>query len=195
MNLHLPRISREETNRRLRKSLKSLDEFMRTEPTKWERFKCSIGLHHYYRYYIQDRETHCRWCLKIKTRTKEARQKELDMVKMRDERKRRKAALKKVSEDWYAKVRSLPCRVRMLGYGYECFGQIVHHHKTGAGGALKSEYWKTMPLCIGHHTSNNFGKAVHNGTKTFETNYESQDGMILNTFELLGEDYADYENK
>jgi len=52
------------------------------------------------------------------------------------------------------------------------------HHKTGAGMGLRADNKDTMGLCHSHHRTGKFGHAVHNGTKTFEKNYGTQDELI-----------------
>lgn len=52
------------------------------------------------------------------------------------------------------------------------------HHKTGAGMGLRADHQQTMGLCPYHHRTGNFGEAVHNGTKTFEKNFGTQDELI-----------------
>lgn len=105
------------------------------------------------------------------------------MAKMREQRKRARALEKKLAKEHYAKVVALGCSVADLGS--ECFGDVVPHHKTGGGMGMKSDYKKTMGLCLGHHTAGGFGECVHNGTKSFEKKYRTQDEMIKITLALI----------
>lgn len=101
------------------------------------------------------------------------------MAKMSQIRKREKAEEKKLAAAWFARVAELGCLI--------CGKSPQIHHKTGAGMGKKAPYKQTMPLCIDHHTAGAFGECVHNGTKSFEAKYGTQDEMIAKTHELLGE--------
>lgn len=59
-----------------------------------------------------------------------------------------------------------------------CSAEPEIHHKTGAGMGRKASHQDTMSLCPYHHRLAPFGHAVHNGTKTFEKNYGTQDELI-----------------
>lgn len=88
--------------------------------------------------------------------------------------------MKKEERQWYAKVVEDGCFI--------CGMPAEVHHKTGSGLALKSHYKDSMPLCPEHHRLSSFGHAVHNGTKTFEKNYFTQDYMIEETRKRIESD-------
>lgn len=90
-----------------------------------------------------------------------------------------KKAPTKAEKAHMGRVAALRCILPMCG------GAATVHHKTGAGGALRSSHWETMPLCPHHHQNGPFGEAVHNGTKTFESKYGTQDELIDRTYHKL----------
>ena len=87
----------------------------------------------------------------------------------------------KEEKDYHNKVAQLTCMARGCNST-----EVMVHHKTGAGMALRSSHYDVMPLCHYHHQGGNFGECVHNGTKTFERKYGSQRAMVRLTKYLLG---------
>jgi len=86
----------------------------------------------------------------------------------------------KDEEAYHARVAALGCYLKHTG---DCGGRLEVHHKTGAGMALRASHYDVIPLCFNHHSEQTrlkFGHAVHKGTRTFESNYGTQDEMIAN---------------
>jgi len=59
-----------------------------------------------------------------------------------------------------------------------CGCECAPHHVTGAGVGKKDDHQRTFGLCLWHHTANDFGHCVHNGTQTFEENYGTQEQLL-----------------
>jgi hypothetical protein len=90
-----------------------------------------------------------------------------------------------LAPDYLGLVAGLPCCVcEKLGVEQQFRTEV--HHKLVRGKGIRAGDYDTMPLCIYHHRIGKFGEAVHNGTKTFEDNYGSQDEHIRETQRRLG---------
>ncbi len=85
----------------------------------------------------------------------------------------------KQEKEHMAKVASLGCII--------CGATAEVHHITGAGMGLRSSHFETIPLCTKHHRTGEFGEAVHNGTRTFEGRYGTQQELLAKTLERLSE--------
>lgn len=86
---------------------------------------------------------------------------------------------------YLARVAELPCSVcEALGEQQKWRTEV--HHKLVAGMGIRASDYDTMALCVLHHRTGKFGHAVHNGTKTFENNYGTQDEHIARTRRILG---------
>jgi len=83
----------------------------------------------------------------------------------------------KADKEWYDKIVQLGCIV--------CGAPAIVHHLTGAGMGLRSNNLDSIPLCPSHHNMGDFGECVHNGTKTFEENYGTQEELLEKTRRLL----------
>ena len=95
----------------------------------------------------------------------------------------KKKATKKERE-YMGKVKMLPCYVS----NSQCSAGVQAHHKIGPG--ARASHYDTMPLCFNHHQQQSplgFGHSVHNGTRTFEANYATQDEMIAHTKKAISE--------
>ena len=60
------------------------------------------------------------------------------------------------------------------------------HHITDTG--RRQSHYDTIPLCFDHHnqqTRLGFGESVHNGKKTFQAKYGTQEEMLKWTKEQL----------
>lgn len=82
-------------------------------------------------------------------------------------------------------VAELPCCVCPLKNQAQQYRTEVHHKLVRGMGIRASDY-ETMPLCIECHRTGKFGEAVHNGTKSFEARYGTQDDHIRETQRKLG---------
>lgn len=83
---------------------------------------------------------------------------------------------------------------RVAKYGcivLTCRKPATVHHLTGAGMGLRSKHYETIPLCPYHHQQGPFGRAVHNGTETFEKKYGSQEAMLGLIWSWLHRDYPE----
>ena len=85
----------------------------------------------------------------------------------------------KADKQWYAKIVELGCII--------CGCPCEVHHLTGAGMGMKSDNQNSIGLCPPHHRLGNFGECVHNGVKTFEKKYGTQQELLDKTLKLLGE--------
>lgn len=56
------------------------------------------------------------------------------------------------------------------------------HHQLGQG----RDNFKVIPLCPEHHRLGGFGVAVHDGTRTWESIYGSQESLVKRVNEQLG---------
>lgn len=61
----------------------------------------------------------------------------------------------------------------------------LHHVRNNTGIGLRPSHYNVIPLCHCHHRTNNFGHAVHNGVKTFEANYGTQQEMLERVRNML----------
>ena len=80
-------------------------------------------------------------------------------------------------------IRQIGCIIEVDGI--MCGAECCPHHITGAGMGAKDAHNRTFGLCLWHHTANDFGHAVHNGTKTFEKNYGTQEDLLIKQNELI----------
>ena len=68
-------------------------------------------------------------------------------------------------------VAALPCII--------CGATPVHvHHLNAHGMGLRSDHFHTLPLCHYHHQAGPFGHAIHNGKRTFELNYGTEQELL-----------------
>ena len=87
----------------------------------------------------------------------------------------------RAEKDHMQEVAELGCIVcRDLGY-YDTPAEV--HHVLNNG--VRSSSFRTLPLCSIHHRNGGFGDAVHNGTRTFEARYGTQEELLKKTLELL----------
>ena len=80
-------------------------------------------------------------------------------------------------------IKELPCAACGHSPPSDC------HHciggRFGSGMGQRSSHYQTIPLCKKCHQTGDFGHAVHNGTRTFEENYGTQDEMLKATIRKL----------
>ena len=84
----------------------------------------------------------------------------------------------KVEQDHMDAVRALGCLI--------CGRYAQIHHVTGHAYGSRSNL-RVLPLCADHHQNNAYGHALHNGTKTFESNYGTQAEMLEQVNRMLEE--------
>lgn len=88
----------------------------------------------------------------------------------------------KAEKDHMARVASLGCQVcRNEGYGF--MPAEVHHIFYAYG--KRAHHYDTFPLCPSHHRHGDFGEAIHNGGKTFQLRYGTEQELLAQTRELL----------
>lgn len=85
--------------------------------------------------------------------------------------------MKQAEKEHIGRVASLGCLI--------CRRPAEVHHLTGAGMGKRASHFDTIPLCPYHHRQGPHGEAVHNGTKTFEAKYGTQEEMLEKTRRLL----------
>lgn len=56
------------------------------------------------------------------------------------------------------------------------------HHQLGQG----RDNNKVIPLCPTHHRHGGFGVAIHDGTKTWETIYGTQESLVARVNQRIG---------
>lgn len=82
----------------------------------------------------------------------------------------------RAEKDHMAAVRELGCLI--------CGKDAQVHHVRGHQFGLKNNF-RVVPLCYRHHNDGPFGHCVHQGTKTFEANYMTQEEMLARVNRLL----------
>jgi len=90
----------------------------------------------------------------------------------------KKRAATQKEKDYMDDVRALGCLI--------CRRYAQIHHVTGHAYGSRSNM-RVLPLCADHHQNNAYGHALHNGTKTFESNYGTQAEMLAEVNRRLAE--------
>lgn len=84
----------------------------------------------------------------------------------------------KEEKEHFARVAALGCYIDVHFPDLkQCAGYVNIHHKLGEG----RNHAKVIPLCTNHHVQWSplgFGHSVHNGTKSFEARYGTQQEML-----------------
>jgi len=57
---------------------------------------------------------------------------------------------------------------------------VPHHIGNGATG-MKASHYEVIPLCNIHHTQGGYGVAVHQGRVQWETNFGTEQELLLQT--------------
>jgi len=74
------------------------------------------------------------------------------------------------------RIAELPCAV--------CGNSPVQvHHLPTQGG--KRNHYRTIPLCSYHHTDGPYSEAVHQGRRSFESRYGTEESMWVATNKIL----------
>ena len=61
----------------------------------------------------------------------------------------------------------------------------IHHLRTGQGMGKKASHYDAIPLCPLHHRTGNHGAAFHAGKQAFESNFGTQQELLIKTNQLL----------
>lgn len=81
-----------------------------------------------------------------------------------------------------ARVRSLGCIVCVILHLGRTPAQF-HHVRTKKD--MRRDNYRGIPLCGYHHLDGPPGHAVHNGKKSFEAKFGTQEELLIKTEELL----------
>ena len=95
--------------------------------------------------------------------------------------------MKKAEKEHLDAVAELGCIVCRNEYGQKSPAQI-HHLRKGMGMGQRASHLRTIPLCHTHHQNGPIGVAFHAGRATWERLYGSEEDLLTQTEELLGQD-------
>ncbi len=59
-----------------------------------------------------------------------------------------------------------------------CGAPAQVHHLNAHGMGLRADHFHTIPLCPYHHQQGPFGEAIHNGKRTFEATYGTEQELL-----------------
>ena len=85
----------------------------------------------------------------------------------------------KAEDDHIKKVLSMGCIV-CVGLEYGETPAVPHHIGNGSTG-MKASNYEVIPLCPEHHTNGGYGVAVHKGRVQWETNFGTEQELLLQT--------------
>lgn len=86
------------------------------------------------------------------------------------------------------RVADLGCMACKLD-GYEGTPAELHHPRFLAGAGQRSPHTACIPLCPIHHRTGGKGVAYHAAPWTFEAVYGTEESLLRQTYEELGEEY------
>ena len=81
-----------------------------------------------------------------------------------------------------AQLKCLACKIKPAARKT----RLELHHKIGCGLGKKASDLMVLPLCNFHHQSGGVGEAIHKGLAKWESNFNSQDDLILQVHDILG---------
>ena len=84
----------------------------------------------------------------------------------------------KAERQHMAKVADLGCIVCELFLDAPGSPAEIHHITTRRGFGGRAKHTEVIPLCPIHHRLGNYGEAVHNGTKTWEEKFDTQENLL-----------------
>ncbi len=84
----------------------------------------------------------------------------------------------KAEREHMAKVAALGCIVCDIYHDAPDAPAEIHHITTRRGYGGRAKHTETIPLCPHHHRLGNYGEAVHNGTKTWEEKFDTQENLL-----------------
>lgn len=94
--------------------------------------------------------------------------------------------MKKSDREYLGRMVELGCVVcRNLGFGAS--PAEVHHLRSGVGAGQRSDHRRSLPLCPPHHRNGGYGVAIHAGRKAWEKNYGTEEELLIQVQEELGE--------
>ena len=99
-----------------------------------------------------------------------------------------KKAATKAEREHMDKVQALNCIV-CRNQGYPDSPCEIHHPRSGVGMGQRSSHYAVIGLCPTHHRLGGIGTALHAGQKTFEAKYGTEEELLEQVRELLGESH------
>lgn len=84
----------------------------------------------------------------------------------------------KAEREHMAKVAALGCIICELYHDAPDAPAEIHHITTRRGYGQRAKHTEVLPLCPMHHRLGESGVAVHNGVKTWEERYDTQENLL-----------------